>query len=289
MVAWVLRGSAAPGETGRGPRWRCQRRSSLPLQSVAAPRGRKKPEWVAREVLRLATVLKGCRTIASHFNALHGQRMTVGHDYVARVLKARAHELVLLKRGLRGAPVRVVPIGRAFSLDLSCVEQQTVLGLLDQGSRKLLRLRGVAHKCTWTLLSHLCAAIADHGRPGAIRTDNEGMFTGRVWKMALKGLGIRHEQIRARSPWQNGRMERLFGTLKPVLRKLSLPSPIELQSVLDEFALFYNHVRPHQGLGGLTPQQTWRGMTMQDVRRHAGRGRWVSALDGQMVGYWLQC
>lgn len=97
------------------------------------------------------------------------------------------------------------------------------------------------------------------------------------------------QYINVRSPRQGGRVEWLFGTLKPLLRGLSLPSPFVIQEALDEFAWFYNHARPHQGLGGLTPQQAWRRMTMADVRRHAGRGGWVSALEGRMVGYWLRC
>ena len=62
-----------------------------------------------------------------------------------------------------------------------------------------------------------------------------------------------------------------------------------LQGTLDEFASFYNHVRVHQGLAGLTPAQAWRGLTLADVRRHAGRGRWVQALGGVLLGYRIRC
>lgn len=62
-------------------------------------------------------------------------------------------------------------------------------------------------------------------------------------------------------------MERLFGTLKPMLSQLSLPSPVELQGALDEFAEFYNHARPHQAFGGLTPQQAWPSALRTSLRR----------------------
>jgi len=56
---------------------------------------------------------------------------------------------------------------------------------------------------------------------------------------------------------RNGRIERLFGTLKPLLRKIKPASVAVLQNALAEFIHFYNHVRPHQNLGGLTPLEAW--------------------------------
>jgi len=32
-----------------------------------------------------------------------------------------------------------------------------------------------------------------------------------------------------------------------------------LNGVLSEFRFFYNHVRPHQNLAGLTPAEAWAG------------------------------
>ncbi|MDA8456865.1 hypothetical protein M4R22_19065 [Acidovorax sp. GBBC 3334] len=52
-----------------------------------------------------------------------------------------------------------------------------ILGILDHGSRLCIRLQALPGKCTWTLLGHLLIAIGQHGKPRAIRTDNEAMFT----------------------------------------------------------------------------------------------------------------
>lgn len=241
----------------------------------------------------MAVFLPSCRAVADAFNALHGQHTTVSKSYVHELCRAHRQQLQLLKRDMRRTPPRAIPAGKAFSLDLTtvCVASQRcmVFGLIDQGTRRALRLKVLAHKCAWSLLGQLCLTIAEHGLPKSIRTDNESMFTGKVWKAGLKVFGIRHERIGVRCAWQNGRMERFFGTLKPVLAKLTLPGPLELQASLDEFRLFYNHVRAHQGLGGLTPEQAWRGLTHADVHRYAGRGRWVQAFDGLLVGYHLRC
>jgi hypothetical protein len=48
------------------------------------------------------------------------------------------------------------------------------------------------------------------------------------------------QRIAVCSPWCNGRIERLFGTLKPLLRQLVIPSKAALQLALQEFTLFYS-------------------------------------------------
>jgi hypothetical protein len=84
-------------------------------------------------------------------------------------------------------------------------------------------------------------------------------------------------------------MERLFGTLKPLLRQLVIPSKAGLQLALDEFTLFYNHARPHQNLGGLTPAEKWNGYSPRDLAHTPPkRALLVQALDGLLVGYWMR-
>jgi putative transposase len=252
--------------------------------------GRRKPDWVRREVLRLAVHVHSCRGIAEVFNRIHGQRTTVRKTFVHELCRAHAAFIAERRRAMRRRPAGVVAPNAVWGLDLTQLphSRHMALAILDHGSRRVLRLRVLARKHAWALLSHVCQAIGEFGMPAAIRTDNEGMFASRVWRLAFSCFGIRHQRIRPHCPWENGRVERLFGTLKPLLRGLALPSQAAAQMALDEFSCFYNHARPHQGLGGLTPIEAWHGMTRQDVLRHAGRGRWVYALSGRLVGYHLR-
>ena len=55
--------------------------------------------------------------------------------------------------------------------------------------------------------------MARCGVPAAIRTDNESMFAGMLWRAVLKALGVCHRRSRPGCPWQNGRIERLFSAL----------------------------------------------------------------------------
>jgi putative transposase len=271
---------------------------SVSLPRDASGHWRATPLWAEREILRLAVFVRSCRRVADAFNAIHGHRRTIGKSTVAKICRAHATEIATRRRRMRRTPPAAVPVRTRWSLDLSfagdpeLAQPNCILGILDQGSRALLRLRALPRKCTWTLLGHLCLTIAEHGLPESIRADNESMFTSRLWKAALRLAGIRRERIRVRHPWQNGRVERCFGTLKAALRDVATHGVIlkgGLQGTLDEFASFYNHVRVHQGLAGLTPAQAWRGLTLADVRRHAGRGRWVQALGGVLLGYHIRC
>ena len=60
--------------------------------------------------------------------------------------------------------------------------------------------------------------------------------------------------------WQNGRIERLFGTRRQFLKRVTFDTQEQLQSLLDEFMVWYNTIRPHQHLQGRTPFEVWHGI-----------------------------
>lgn len=122
-----------------------------------------------------------------------------------------------------------------------------------------------------------------------MKTDNEPMFMSRLWREAFAWAGIGHRRIERKCPWQNGRIERFCGTLKPLLRQLALPDTLALQRAADDFRCFYNEVRTHRALAGLTPYEAWSGITWHDVWRQQGHGQWVPALDGLLIGYHIRC
>lgn len=296
LVHWCLRHRPLK-YLERGQPWRCRAKARLDgagCQTQAVLPSRKKPDWVLAEVLRLAVHLRTSRAIACHFNRLHGQRMTVGKTWVHARCRENAEAIAAMRRGMRGRPPHIVPAKLEWGLDLTLIRtsdgcQHPTIAIIDHGSRALLRIKVLTRKCTWTLLAEFCAACAEHGVPDAVRTDNEAMFTGRLWASFFKIAGIRRQRIDPGCPWQNGRIERLFGTLKPLLRQPVIPDAVALQGRLHEFANFYNHVRVHQRLHGLTPAEAWSGQNLNAVRRRYGQGRWVQALDGLMLGYWLRC
>jgi putative transposase len=187
--------------------------ATIPAAHAHAPgasRGRRKPDWVHREVLRLAVHVHSCRGIAEVFNRIHGQRATVRKTFVHGLCRANAALIAERRRAMRRRLPRAVVPNAMWALDLTQLPhgRHMALAILDQGSRRVLRLRVLAHKHAWAVLSHLCQAIGEFGLPAAVRTDNEGMFASRVWRLAFSCFGIRHQRIRPHCPWENGRVER---------------------------------------------------------------------------------
>lgn len=112
------------------------------------------------------------------------------------------------------------------------------------------------------------------------------IFMSRAFRFALFLLGIRHQRTDAGCPWQNGRVERFFGTLKEKLDRLAVDSFEALNQALGEFRFFYNHVRPHQNLDGKTPAEVWAGVDPFTAR--VREEYWFEAWDGLLRGYYLR-
>jgi putative transposase len=95
-------------------------------------------------------------------------------------------------------------------------------------------------------------------------------------------LGIRHQRTQRCAPWQNERIERLFGTFKKTFRKFLATSgmPPELPPVLDIFRFWYNHVRPHQHLDGRTPGEDWAGKKLWSTTEPVFFSEWERLLAG---------
>lgn len=98
--------------------------------------------------------------------------------------------------------------------------------------------------------------------------------------------GIRHQRSDPGCPWQNGRIERLFGTLKQKLNQWEVAGFAALNGSLAEFRFFYNFVRPHQHLGGRTPADAWSGINPFIAKIKSEY--WFEAWDGLLQGYYLR-
>lgn len=265
-----------------------------PTPTEAPTRGRRKPDWVRAEVLRLKAITDASvRNVANNFNRLYGERMTVGRTFVAELFRAHRYEIACLTRDIRSRPPTPCRVNAVWALDFTFQtdvhgKTHAALGLIDHGSRLLLGLKRVTHRNAWTVLGHLCLSIGRYGRPRAVRMDNEAVFKSKLLRRALKLFRIRRQFTRPHSPWRNGRIERLFGTLKPLLRKLALPNGAALDRALFEFRLFYNHIRAHQNLGGRTPAEAWATRGDREPLPSVRGAKLVSALGGLLVGYYLR-
>ena len=253
-----------------------------------------KPAWVESVVLQLAHDLPqaGCRTLANNFNLAHspsGQR--VSKTWVANLLKARVAELALMRcRSMRigrcggsGEPIQRVWGVDLTGLPLKSGESADIWGTIDHGSRTVLQLEPLAKFNSLILLGKLLIACGEYGIPKVIRSDNAAVFKTPLMQTALKLLGVKQQFTQLHSPWQNGRIERFWRTLKETLgtqpvrvreglrviqEQMRFASFEAMQSVLNEFRDFYNHSRPNQALRGQTPAMVWH---VQTQKRRAKR------------------
>jgi putative transposase len=280
--------------------WKSWRRPPRNLRAVRkpaahallpSPRCRRKPDWVIREVLRMKALCPelGLRKLEDAFNRRFAvqRSMTVCKSTIANILRRHHAELLRLRRDIKHRVPRPMPRNRIWGLDLTgntdaSGHPRLILGLLDHGSRACLQLSALADKSSLGILRELIDAFRRFGLPKIVRTDNEACFTSVTLRLALAALGVRLQHIQLHCPWQNGRVERLFGTLKPAIRQLAIADGDDLACRLVEFRAWYNHVRPHQHLGGMTPAEVWE-------RRGKSRRPpiFFSAWDGVLRGWYF--
>ena len=83
--------------------------------------------------------------------------------------------------------------------------------------------------------------------------DNDGAC-GHVFSRRVMAMGIRDRPISPRSPWQNGHMERLIGTVRrECLDRMLIFGGAHLRQILTSYGSYYNESRTHLSLHKDTP------------------------------------
>jgi len=173
-----------------------------------------------------------------------------------------------------------------WHMDLTTIDKRQIFGVIDSGSRALLILKYLPTKSTINIIRTLLDAIELYGKPKAIKSDNEVVFTSKLMRFTIWLLGIKQQTTQIASPWQNGKIERLFGTMKQSFQDLVFPTSIALQDGLKEFRFFYNHVCTHQNLDYNTPANAWDGKVMS-TSKTAKEIIYYQGLCGNVAGYYF--
>ncbi|KAF0143503.1 MAG: Integrase core domain-containing protein [Nitrospirae bacterium] len=254
-----------------------------------------KPAWVIQEVIRLKALMAevGCRKIADAFNRRFAlsKQMTVSKTYANDVIRKHKYEIQILRKKIKNRRPKPVPVNLAWGLDLTGKTDtqgnlKHIVGIVEHKSRQSLSLSALKDKASITILRHLLDAVELYGKPKSLRTDNEAIFNSWFFRFNLWFIGIRHQRIDKCCPWQNGRIERFFGTLKEKLDQWQVNGSEQLEGALVQFRFWYNHVRPHQNLDGRTPAEVWSGI---DVFTKGHKEEyWFEAWDGLLTGFYLK-
>jgi transposase InsO family protein len=140
-----------------------------------------------------------------------------------------------------------------------------ILNIIDDHSRLLAGSTARRIFKAGDVVADLHVAMARHGRPERMLTDNGAVFTGiyrgRGWvalERELTALGIGLTPSRPYHPQTCGKVERLHQTLKNWLARQDPAATITgLQAQLDDFTAYYNNQRPHRAAGRRTPAAAW--------------------------------
>ncbi len=234
----------------------------------------------------------GCRCLALSFNRRFSHKgMSVGKTYVSEVIRKHQYEIRILRKRLKHRRPKPIPLNKIWAMDLTGKQDlrgqvHSILGIVEHGSRANLRLLGLKDKSSITLLRHLLDTVEQYGRPKYLRTDNEAVFTSRLFRLGLWLIGIKHQRTEKGCPWMNGRVERFFGTLKNRLDQWEVDSLEQLNAALVPFRFWYNFVRPHSNLNNRTPAEVWDGKDVFTTKRK--EEFWFEAWEGLLTGYYLR-
>jgi transposase InsO family protein len=89
--------------------------------------------------------------------------------------------------------------------------------------------------------------------PRHLVRDRDDAF-GSTYRHRIRAMGIRDHPIAPRSPWQNGHVERLIGSIKrECLDHIIVLGEADLRRVLKSYVTYYNQVRTHLSLDKDTP------------------------------------
>jgi len=133
--------------------------------------------------------------------------------------------------------------------------------VMDWASRRIL-----AFRLSNTLTADFCVealeeAMARHGRPEIVNTDQGSQFTSLEFIETLKGRGIAIS-MDGKGAWRdNVFIERFWKTLKyeeVYLRAYDTVS--EARASIARYMTFYNARRPHSSIGDQTPDEAYFGM-----------------------------
>ena len=207
---------------------------------------------------------------------LQADGFEVGRKHVASLMRRMGIETLYRKPRTStpgaGAAHRVYPYllkqlaidapNRVWAADITYIPMAKgfvyLVAIMDWASRRVL-----AWRTSNTLTADFCVealqeALAKYGCPEIFNTDQGAQFTSAEFTGVLQSRGIRIS-MHGRGRWvDNVFVERLWRSLKYEEVYLHAYGSIaEANARIGVYFDFYNRIRPHQGLDGLTPDAAY--------------------------------
>jgi hypothetical protein len=120
--------------------------------------------------------------------------------------------------------------------------------ILQNSRRELLWMDVTAHPSAEWIARQLTEAYGWQQVPRYIIRDRDRVYGG-VFARRLRAMGIRDRPIAPRSPWQNGCVERLIGSIRrDCLDHVVVFGERHLRHLLKSYQKYYNEARTHLSL-----------------------------------------
>ncbi len=127
------------------------------------------------------------------------------------------------------------------------------LEILHHARRRLARIAVTTNPTAEWIAGQLTEAFPWSEAPRHLIRDRDRAF-GSAYTRRVHAMGIRDHPTAARSPWQNGHVERLIGSVRrECLDHFLVFGEADLRRVLKTYASYFNKVRAHLSLGKEAP------------------------------------
>ena len=139
-----------------------------------------------------------------------------------------------------------------------------VLNIIDDYNREALKIEPYFSISSQRVIAILERVIIEKGKPKTIRVDNGPEFISLAMHEWCIEKSIRLQFIQPGKPMQNGYVERFNRSFRQdVLDTNLFANLMEVKLASDEFEEDYNHHRPHESLGNMSPVH-YKRMQMSD-------------------------
>lgn len=127
------------------------------------------------------------------------------------------------------------------------------LVVLDHGRRKIIHVNATYHPTAEWITRQIVEAFPWDETPQFLIRDRDASY-GQIYVDRLSAMGIRDRPVAPRSPWQNGYVERVIGSIRrDLLDHIVALNERHLRKLLRRYADYYNGYRTHLGLAKDTP------------------------------------
>jgi transposase InsO family protein len=122
------------------------------------------------------------------------------------------------------------------------------LVVLNHARRRVVRIAVTSNPTAEWIAGQVTEAFPWNEAPRYLIRDRDGSF-GTAYTRRIRAMGIRDHPVAAHSPWQNGHVERLIGSIRrECLDHVVVFGEAHLRRILKAFAAYYNEIRTHLSL-----------------------------------------